>query len=128
MIIDYFYEGTMECILCKINGNEINYNGQLKEFEYWNVIVNRNQHTLATLVFILKRHTVRFSSLTEKELIELNEIQKKIEKAIDTLFKPNLYNYLQCGNEVNHLHIHLIPRYEKPISYSGKLFDDENYG
>ncbi|MBL7059297.1 hypothetical protein ISS08_02495, partial [Candidatus Pacearchaeota archaeon] len=21
-----------------------------------------------------------------------------------------------------------IPRYEKPISYSGKLFDDENYG
>ena len=37
----------MECILCKINREEIYYNGQLKKFEYWNVIISRNQHTLS---------------------------------------------------------------------------------
>ena len=117
-----------ECIFCKITSNKNDYCGTLKDFAYWRIIVSREQHTLSTLVIILKRHIVRFSSITKEELLELNHIQKILEEAIDQLFKPQLYNYLQCGNAVDHLHLHLIPRYKKNVKYGKKTFTDKRYG
>lgn len=121
-------ESKIDCIFCKIISGEIDYYGQLKEYEHWNVIVSREQHTLGTIVIQLKRHTVRFSDLTSDELLEFNVIQKELESALDNLFAPDLYNYLQCGNQMKHLHIHMIPRYSKEIEFKGKVFTDENYG
>lgn len=118
----------MPCILCQIKKGIILYNGIAKEYKHWFVMVSREQHTLGTSLIVLKRHTVRFSSLKKEELLELNRIQKKTEKKLDKIFKPDLYNYLQCGNQVEHLHFHLIPRYKQPRSFGGKKFVDKNFG
>ena len=55
---------------------------------------------------MLKRHIIRFSSITKDELLEFNAIQTELKGAIDGLFEPDLYNYLQCGNAMEHLHVH----------------------
>lgn len=109
-----------DCVFCKLVSNRIDYYGNIKNYKYWRVIISREQHTLSTLIILLKRHLIRFSSIDESELLELNKIQKEMENVLDNLFKPNLYNYLQCGNATNHLHIHLIPRYKEERIFAKK--------
>ncbi|WDF65960.1 HIT family protein [Flavobacterium sp. KACC 22763] len=118
----------MNCILCQIKDKEIPYQGIIKEWKYWTVMLSREQHTLGTLVILYNTHLVRFSSIVPDALMEFQRIQHHLEKSIDTLFSPDLYNYLQCGNHVEHLHIHMIPRYKTNILFDNQTFTDRNYG
>jgi len=118
----------MKCIFCELLKGNIKYYGNLKEYTYWKAIISREQHTIGTIIIMLKRHVVRFSEINKEELLEFNSIQKELEYGLDTLFKPDLYNYLQCGNSMEHLHIHLIPRYTEKREYINKTFEDSKYG
>ncbi len=118
----------MDCVLCKINTGMIPSKGIVKKYSFWTLMISREQHTLCTLVLFLHRHTVRFSSINLQELKEFHQIQKDTEFAVDNLFSPELYNYLQCGNSVNHLHVHIIPRYKETKEFLQKKYSDEHYG
>ncbi len=113
-----------DCIFCQMRG----YIGQIRKHTYWTVIVSREQHTLGTLIFFLNRHCLRFSAINKDELEELHKLQKTYEAVLDKHFSPDRYNYLQCGNYVEHLHIHLIPRYREPRKFMKKQFEDANFG
>jgi len=71
--------------------------------------------TLHTLI-IPKRHAVDYFELTKEELIECDELLKKIKQDIQTEdasvdgFNIGMNAGLSAGQTVFHCHIHLIPR------------------
>ena len=43
------------------------------------------------------------------------------------LFQPDLFNYASLGNEIRHLHIHVVPRYKKQRIFQGIEFIDKKW-
>ena len=39
-----------------------------------------------------------------------------------------MFNYLALNNNTRHLHIHLIPRYDREVEYLNITFRDEAFG
>ena len=72
------------------------------------------------MLFITKRHTDNFFDITEDERIAIFNLVDDAKRLIDNEFKPDGYN-LGCnigsaaGQTVNHMHLHLIPRYNGDV-------------
>jgi len=74
-------------------------------------------HTL----LIPKRHTASFFDLSVHERNDILELLDRAKLTIDKEFAPQGYNIgindgLAAGQTVQHLHIHLIPRYTGDLS------------
>lgn len=74
-------------------------------------------HTL----IVTKRHISNFFSCTPSEIAEIYELLIEARDFINTSFEPCGYNVginigSCAGQTVNHVHIHLIPRYPGDIS------------
>lgn len=118
---------TPNCPLCKLNDPANRNYAYLKEYKYWNVRVTPNQHLLGAHVISLKRHTEKMSDLEPREFEELIDIQKELENALEKTFRPHNYNYLQLGNVVRHLHIHMLPRYSDIKEFVELKWEDKIY-
>ena len=101
---------------------------KIMECEHWRVELHSNQCYLGRCVVILKRHAEDLSEITDNERDELFTILKSLKAALGSAFKPNLLNYSSLGNELRHVHVHVIPRYEKPVVFAGKTFTDDRWG
>ena len=69
--------------------------------------------------------------LNQEERDELWEILRYIKYVVyPKTWKPDIINYAFLGNEVQHCHLHIIPRYksDREITINEELFKDENYG
>lgn len=110
-----------ECILCKPRTN-------IKEYKYWNLGVCPTQHTLGSLVIVLKQHKELFAELTEEEVLELRKIIIYSQKLLDKRFKPDWYNVQQNGNWEQHLHVHVLPRYKEKREFNKRIFIDKTFG
>ena len=69
-------------------------------------------HTLV----IPRRHVESFFSVTEHELASIARLLNRAQSALRLQYAPAAYNIgindgLAAGQTVQHLHIHLIPRY-----------------
>lgn len=70
-----------------------------------------------------KNHIVSFFNLNNNELIKIYDLLNKTKKIIDKKYKPDSYNIginegEAAGRTINHLHIHLIPRYKGDVKNS----------
>ena len=103
------------------------------EGKYWNVILHRdNQAYLGRCIIYLKsRLTDDLLSLTKDERTELwGYIMPRLVAALKEAFQPDRINYSHLANTVNHVHWHIIPRYEKNPErvFAGVTFSDERVG
>jgi len=105
----------MDCIFCKIIKGEI---PCYKIYEDDNVIsfLDINPVTKGHLLVIPKKHITRFKDLNDNTCISLfNAIKKILEKIENNISKHYNISINQgkfAGQIVDHLHIHIIPRYE----------------
>lgn len=113
----------MKCLFCKNNKNLL-----IKKHKYWTILLHPDQRYLGRSMVKLQRHIVDFFDTTEQEKAELFGIMKRLKGVLTDLFKPDLFNYASFGNEVRHLHIHLIPRYKNKRVFKGIEFIDERWG
>jgi len=113
-----------ECDLCKM----IVECPWIKEYTHWKLGVCPNQHTLGSLVVMMKTHKESFTELGDEEILEMGNAIKLAEKILDTQFKPDWYNVQQNGNWEHHLHVHIIPRYKEKKDFEGREFEDKTYG
>lgn len=104
--------------------------GFLKEFKHWVWEVSYRQHTLGSFILFAKRSVERISDLTREELISLGMVMKEVEETLGQIeiFRPDRFNYWQMGNQLHHLHIHGIPRYERPRNFMNREWVDETWG
>lgn len=72
------------------------------------------------LEIISKKHIESFFKLTKLELSEMYDLISKTKFVIEKKFHPDGYNIginegAAGGQTINHLHIHLIPRYDGDV-------------
>ncbi len=122
----------MDCIFCKIGCGEIPSSKVYEDDSYLAFLdispVNKG-HTL----IIPKKHVETFDELTENEACEIVKIARKIAIAIKLATKCDGYNIIvnngeASGQEVKHLHFHVMPRFENDgtkISWDHKSYDSD---
>lgn len=110
------------------------------DYENFIVVMDLKQYYIGRIFIMAKREDARdFLSLSAHETIELKSICDDISTAysdIDEL-RPDKINYAMLGNDMEHFHMHVIPRYQRPRSFtltgeggrsSTITFTDYNYG
>ena len=102
--------------------------GFLKEYNHWIIEVSFRQHTIGCYIIFAKRNVERISELNNEELSELKTVMSEIEAAVTKEFKADRFNYLQLGNNLHHLHIHGIPRYQTQREFNGQKWIDKTWG
>ena len=105
-----------DCLFCAIIDGEIP-SYKLYEDEYFYVMLDRFPKCLGHTLILPKRHTAHIFDLKTEESQRLFPLAQKIAGAMRVSLDFTGLNLIQnngaaAGQEVNHFHLHLIPRYE----------------
>ena len=105
------------CLFCKIVNREI-----LSEIVYENdnvlAFLDINPSTKGHTLIIPKKHHQDLNDCPLEVLTSLLEVVKTLENDYRTKYQTTSFNLLlnsgkESGQEINHFHFHLIPRYKK---------------
>ena len=102
----------------------------LKKYKFWTVYLHYNQAYLGRTYIALNRagSLDAYSDTTPEERKELETIILKLQKVLNNLYSPDIYNYATFGNTWLRCHWHMIPRYRNVREIDGQEFTDENWG
>lgn len=104
---------NMKCPFCIENSN--GYHSLdlfIEEFEHSYLIMHRNQSFQGRCLLIIKNHYNNFWEIPADVSFGINEELKIVTKSIKDAFDAELINIASLGNQVRHLHYHIIPRYK----------------
>ena len=108
---------------------------QLYESRSWSVFLADEQDLPGRCIVVLKRHCPSLSELTEEEWDELRELIRKTEACLKAVLGAALCNWSCLMNSFYkdpapdpHLHIHVRPRYDKPVVLNGNTYIDSEFG
>ena len=101
------------CAFCTLPESRI-----VEENEYGVLILDGFPVSLGHSLVIPKRHVGSFFDITESERIGLLKLLDRAKELVAKQHRPAGYNIgindgAAAGQTVPHLHIHLIPRYDK---------------
>ena len=107
----------MECLFCKIIEKKLKTN-IIAENEGAVAILDINPASDGHTLLITKRHFVNIAEVDEKSWEYLLPLIKKIINKLQVTFHPSGFNVITNMNEIAsqsifHLHVHVIPKYEK---------------
>ncbi|MFX1375858.1 MAG: HIT family protein [Promethearchaeota archaeon] len=124
--LDYVQGKTkpnVDCILCAIRDNDERV-VILKIYEdaICFIVLNLYPYNPAHVMIVTKRHITKFIELTREELIHISRAIQGIQLLLDDLYNPKGYNIginqgIIAGGSIEHLHIHLVPRYGAELGY-----------
>jgi len=124
-----------ECIFCRIIKGQILAH-KLYENDNVFVFLDINPYTRGHTLVIPKKHYQDIFDIPDKELeILIKEVKKVAELQRDKLKVKDINifqrNGLLAGQEVDHIHFHVVPRYENDEvemlprgQYTGKDFEE----
>ena len=96
----------------------------VQEYKNWCILLRPEQVTLGSMILICKDDVNKFSNISHDAFQEYPFIIKVIENTLFDLFAYNKINYLMLMMVDPNVHFHIIPRYSKPISFKGIVFND----
>jgi len=121
----------MKCEYC----NKGRYGELIIEKKYWTIFLAPSQRYLGTCVVALKRQCSNLSELDKNEWQEFSSIVQMMESALETIFKPTLFNWSCFKNAAfrdeypePEIHWHLIPRYKHETEFHNIKFKDPDFG
>ena len=101
----------------------------VRDYTHWSLYVRETQNYLGRCVLWCKsKNALSLAEATSPELNEMGTICRQWEVAVQESFGAVWFNYAFLGNELPHLHGHLIPRYQKPVTFAGVEFVDYEFG
>ena len=74
------------------------------------VYFNEDQFFPGWVFVVLKRHAVELYELEPGERAALIEDVNRVARALHRVYEPEKMNYELLGNQVPHIHWHLVPR------------------
>ncbi len=107
----------------------------LLETQHWKVLLNPDQRDLGKSLVILKAEKKSLAELNQLEWEDFGLVVARCEAAITASFGPTHFNW-QClmnnsfapgSTEKTHVHWHIAPRYEKPVTVEEYTLVDDNY-
>lgn len=104
-----------DCIFCNFDNLNI-----LATNNLFFVKMDDNPVSPGHALIIPKKHLISFFDMETDELNNLFELIKETKKILNEKFKPDGYNIgvnqgKAAGQTLEHLHIHLIPRYKDDV-------------
>jgi len=118
-----------DCIFCKIIKGEIP-SHKIYEDEHVFAFLDINPVSEGHTLIVPKKHILRFADANDEDITKLFEGVKKVAKKIENI--SNNYNLginqgKLAGQVVDHLHVHIIPRYEDDgiNMWPGKKLNDD---
>lgn len=106
------------CIFCKIANKTISAK-IIKENDYAIAFLDLNPVSEGHFLVIPKKHHLDLVTCFKKELTSVIELVQETARLLEsTKLEPWGFNYLSnqgkiAGQEINHFHFHVIPKYEK---------------
>ena len=105
-----------DCLFCAIMDGEMP-SYVIYEDELFYVMLDRFPKHLGHVLILTKRHASHIFELNEEEARQLFPLAQRIAAAMRPVLDYTGLNLLQnngaaAGQEVNHFHIHLIPRFD----------------
>ena len=102
-----------KCLFCNLYEK---HEELLVDTEYFYAVFDTAPVSKGHALIIPKQHIVSFFDLDENQVIELFEAIRMVKEQLEEEFHPDGYNIgvnegLSGGRSINHLHVHLIPRY-----------------
>lgn len=124
-----------DCIFCKIASHDIDAH-TVYEDEKTIAFLDANPVSKGHMLVISKEHEKEITSLGDEATAALFSTVRKMAEGIQSELDPDGINILQnngeeAGQEVGHVHVHVIPRYDDDgldIEFDGdELDEDEAY-
>lgn len=119
-----------KCAWCDLTESEKKY--LLIQGNCWAVYLADKQDYIGRCILVLKRHCESLSKLNNEEWAELKLLIERFETAITYSLGANMYNWSCLMNDFYksdtpnpHLHIHVRPRYNMPVTINEKVYRDE---
>ncbi len=103
-----------ECIFCDMKREAIYENDRC--YAIYDAYPVNPGHAL----IIPKRHIETYFEATAEEVLSFHKALHAVKRMVDSRYAPDGYNiginvHEAAGQSVFHLHIHLIPRYDKDV-------------
>ena len=121
------------CDWCSMSEEEKQF--QVYESKSWSVFLSDEQDYIGRCILVLKRHCGSLSELTDDEWEELRDLVCKVEACLKSVLGAALCNWSCLMNSFYkdavpdpHLHIHVRPRYDKPLTLNGRIYTDSEFG
>lgn len=102
-------------------------NNLIKTYNYWHVLLRPGQVTLGSLVLICKEDVFQYSDISENAAKEQKQVVSDIEKVLKKRFNFSKINYLMLMMVDPAVHFHVIPRYDSPVIFCEKQFEDTSW-
>jgi diadenosine tetraphosphate (Ap4A) HIT family hydrolase len=122
-----------KCDWCSLSEEDKRF--QVYESKSWSVFLSDEQDYIGRCILVLKRHCHSLSDLTEEEWTELRSLICKVEACLKAVLGAALCNWSCLMNDFYkeaapdpHLHIHVRPRYDKPVMLHGRTYTDSEFG
>ena len=114
------------CDLCRMveDTDNVTY---IAKMNYGTLYLNWNQIYYGRVMYIYDRHV---KDITEINITNLQAIMfevSKVSKAIKDLFQADTVEVATLGNEVQHLHYHIIPRRKSDKNWGKPPWPHDNY-
>jgi diadenosine tetraphosphate (Ap4A) HIT family hydrolase len=102
-------------------------NTLVTETAHWCVLARPQQVTLGALVLAAKSEVTSFRALSPEAFTDMHKATALIENGLKR-FKPyDKINYLMLMMVDPHVHMHVLPRYEKEQRFDDKAFRDAGW-
>lgn len=99
------------CKICSIHSSSFEF---LKEFQFWYLREAPLEKNCQGYLYVeCKRHVENYSNLTHEEWVEFSSAIEYGIKWIQEHYFPEKVYIVSIGEQVSHLHVHLIPRYRE---------------
>lgn len=96
----------------------------IEEFEHSFFVVGDHQFYKGYSLLLLKEHVRELHELSEEAYLGLQRELHIANKAIHAAFSPWKLNNMSLGNKDEHVHWHILPRYEDDPYHHGLPFTD----
>lgn len=97
------------CKICSIYSTQVEV---LKEFEFWYLREAPLEKNCKGYLYVeCKRHVENYTSLTQEEWNEFSKVIEYGMSWIQERYSPEKIYIVSIGEQVPHLHVHLVPRY-----------------
>ncbi len=121
------------CGWCHLSEEDKRY--QICETAFWSVFLSDEQDYIGRCILVLKRHCGSMPELTNDEWDELRGLVCKVETCLKAVLGAALCNWSCLMNSFYkepapdpHLHIHVRPRYDRPVTLNGRTYTDSGFG
>ncbi len=108
----------MNCVFCNSDGGELLWRDEVLRIV--RVIDEPNYPGFCRVIW--HEHVSEFSALTAAQRTHLMNVVAALERVLHKLMQPTKINLASLGNQVPHLHWHVIPRYQDDAHFPAPIW------